>query len=173
MVHEEADDRTDASVAKRDEGHAHGSRFQGHGKRFHRPLAGIGAKNRIGEHRQVPPGRQQPTTQKHRAGAHLHSRRLKPLGSCSPACCCWQLCREYAIDLVNLGAIGGPLGSALNTLGTLTPGVKALVGFISFVVALISLAALRNFGPVLYYIGVAIFATVGLVIAQAIMGAVI
>jgi hypothetical protein len=79
----------------------------------------------------------------------------------------------YAIDLVNLGAIGGPLGSALNTLGTLTPGVKALVGFISFVVALISLAALRNFGPVLYYIGVAIFATVGLVIAGAIMGAVI
>ena len=80
---------------------------------------------------------------------------------------------SYAIDLVNLGAIGGPLGSALNTLGTLTPGVKALVGFISFVVALISLAALRNFGPVLYYIGVAIFATVGLVIAGAIMGAVI
>ena len=80
---------------------------------------------------------------------------------------------SYAIDLVNLGAIGGPLGSALTTLGTLTPGVKALVGFISFVVALISLAALRNFGPVLYYIGVAIFATVGLVIAGAIMGAVI
>src|SRR5262249_12739107 len=80
---------------------------------------------------------------------------------------------SHAIDLVNLGAIGGPLGSALNTLGTLTPGVKALVGFVSFVVALISLAALRNFGPVLYYIGVAIFATVGLVIAGAIMGAVI
>jgi hypothetical protein len=80
---------------------------------------------------------------------------------------------SYAIDLANLGAIGGPLGSALTTLGTLTPGVKALVGFISFVVALISLAALRNFGPVLYYIGVAIFATVGLVIAGAIMGAVI
>ena len=80
---------------------------------------------------------------------------------------------SYAIDLVNLGAIGGPLGSALTTLGTLTPGVKALVGFISFVVALISLAALRNFGPVLYYIGVPIFATVGLVIAGAIMGAVI
>ena len=80
---------------------------------------------------------------------------------------------SYAIDLVNLGAIGGPLGSALNTLGTLTPGVKAVVGFISFVVALISLAALRNFGPVLYYIGVAIFATVGLVIAGAIMSAVI
>ena len=80
---------------------------------------------------------------------------------------------SHAIDLANLGAIGGPLGSALTTLGTLTPGVKALVGFISFVVALISLAALRNFGPVLYYIGVAIFATVGLVIAGAIMGAVI
>ena len=35
---------------------------------------------------------------------------------------------SYAIDLVNLGAIGGPLGSALNTLGTLTPGVKARKG---------------------------------------------
>jgi hypothetical protein len=79
---------------------------------------------------------------------------------------------SYAIDLVNLGAIGGPLGSALPRWAP-DAGVKALVGFISFVVALISLAALRNFGPVLYYIGVAIFATVGLVIAGAIMGAVI
>jgi hypothetical protein len=48
-----------------------------------------------------------------------------------------------------------------------------LVGFVGFVVALISLAALRNFGPVLFYVGLAIFAAVGLVIAGAIMGAVI
>ena len=53
------------------------------------------------------------------------------------------------------------------------PGIKALVGFVGFVVALISLSALRNFGPVLFYIGLAIFAAVGLVIAGAIMGAVI
>jgi hypothetical protein len=38
---------------------------------------------------------------------------------------------------------------------------------------LISLAALRNFGPVLFYVGLAIFAAVGLVIAGAIMGAVV
>ena len=40
---------------------------------------------------------------------------------------------SYAIDLVNLGAIGGPLGSALNTLGTLTPGVKALAACRTFI----------------------------------------
>ena len=56
---------------------------------------------------------------------------------------------------------------------TFRPGIKALVGFVGFVVALISLAALRNFGPVLFYVGLAIFAAVGLVIAGAIMGAVI
>ena len=33
--------------------------------------------------------------------------------------------------------------------------------------------AVRNFGPVLFYVGLAIFAAVGLVIAGAIMGAVI
>ncbi|WP_323166076.1 hypothetical protein [Pseudomonas bubulae] len=47
------------------------------------------------------------------------------------------------------------------------------MGFIGFVVALISLSALRNFGPVLFYVGLAIFAAVGLVIAGAIMGAVV
>lgn len=50
---------------------------------------------------------------------------------------------------------------------------RPAVGFVGFVVALISLAALRNFGPVLFYVGLAIFAAVGLVIAGAIMGAVI
>ena len=49
----------------------------------------------------------------------------------------------------------------------------ALVGFVGFVVALISLSALRNFGPVLFYVGLAIFGAVGLVIAGAIMGAVV
>ena len=37
----------------------------------------------------------------------------------------------------------------------------------------ISLAALRNFGPVLFYLGMAIFGAVGLTIAGAILGAVI
>lgn len=75
-----------------------------------------------------------------------------------------------ALDLVAFTDITGPLTSALTTLGTLAPGVKAVVGFISFVVALISLAALRNFSPVLFFVGVAIFAAVGLTIGGAILG---
>ena len=79
----------------------------------------------------------------------------------------------YALDLVAFTGITGPLTSALTQIASLGPGIKALVGFVGFVVALISLAALRNFGPVLFYVGLAIFAAVGLVIAGAIMGAVV
>jgi hypothetical protein len=79
----------------------------------------------------------------------------------------------HALDLVAFTGITGPLTSALTQIAELGPGIKALVGFVGFVVALISLAALRNFGPVLFYVGLAIFAAVGLVIAGAIMGAVI
>jgi hypothetical protein len=79
----------------------------------------------------------------------------------------------YALDLVAFTGITGPLTSALTQISALGPGIKALVGFVGFVVALISLSALRNFGPVLFYIGLAIFAAVGLVIAGAIMGAVL
>ena len=79
----------------------------------------------------------------------------------------------YALDLVAFTGITGPLTSALTQIASLGPGIKALVGFVGFVVALISLAALRNFGPVLFYVGLAIFGAVGLVIAGAIMGAVI
>ena len=79
----------------------------------------------------------------------------------------------YALDLVAFTGITGPLTSALTQIASLGPGIKALVGFVGFVVALISLSALRNFGPVLFYVGLAIFAAVGLVIACAIMGAVI
>lgn len=78
-----------------------------------------------------------------------------------------------ALDLVAFTGITGPMVSALTQISSLGPGIKALVGFVGFVVALISLAALRNFGPVLFYIGLAIFGAVGLVIAGAIMGAVV
>ena len=78
-----------------------------------------------------------------------------------------------AIDLVAFTGITGPLTSALTQLAALAPGVNALVGFIGFVVALISLSALRNFSPVLFFIGLAIFGSVGLVIGGAIMGATI
>lgn len=77
---------------------------------------------------------------------------------------------SHALDLVAFTGITGPLTSALTQIADLGPGIKALVGF---VVALISLSALRNFGPVLFYVGLAIFAAVGLVIAGAIMGAVV
>lgn len=80
---------------------------------------------------------------------------------------------SHALDLVGFTGITGPLTSALTQIAELGPGIKALVGFIGFVVALISLSALRNFGPVLFYVGLAIFAAVGLVIAGAIMGAVV
>ncbi|WP_243457385.1 hypothetical protein [Ottowia testudinis] len=80
---------------------------------------------------------------------------------------------SFALDLVAFTGITGPLTSALTQIAALGPGIKALVGFVGFVVALISLAALRNFGPVLFYVGLAIFGAVGLVIAGAIMGAVI
>jgi hypothetical protein len=79
---------------------------------------------------------------------------------------------SHALDLVGFTGITGPLTSALTQISALGPGIKALVGFVGFVVALISLAALRNFGPVLFYVGLAIFGAVGLVIAGAIMGAV-
>lgn len=79
----------------------------------------------------------------------------------------------HALDLVAFTGITGPLVGALTLLAALGPGIKALVAFIGFVVAFISLAALRNFGPVLFYIGMAIFGAVGLVIAGAIMGAII
>ncbi|WP_227470632.1 hypothetical protein [Massilia sp. YMA4] len=78
-----------------------------------------------------------------------------------------------AVDLEAFTGLEGPLLSALTKLAELTPGLKALVGFIGFAVAFISLAALRNFSPVLYYIGMAIFGSVGLVMGGAILGAVI
>jgi len=80
---------------------------------------------------------------------------------------------SHALDLVAFAGIAGPMVAALAQLAALAPGVKALVGFIGFVVAFISLAALRNFGPVLFYLGMAIFGAVGLTIAGAILGAVI
>lgn len=80
---------------------------------------------------------------------------------------------SHAIDLVTFAGITGPLASALTQLAALTPAIKGMVVFIGFVVALISLAALRTFAPVLSYIGMAIYAAVGLVIAGAIVGAVV
>lgn len=79
----------------------------------------------------------------------------------------------HALDLITFAGITGPLASALTQLASLTPALKSLIVFIGFVVALISLAALRTFAPVLSYVGMAIFAAVGLVIGGAIIGAVV
>ena|SRR5208283_544331 len=76
-----------------------------------------------------------------------------------------------ALDLVTFSGITGPLTAALTQLGTLTPGVKAIVGVVAFAIALFGLSILRNFGPAVYFVGVCIFAAVGLVVGGSIMGA--
>lgn len=78
-----------------------------------------------------------------------------------------------ALDLVTFTGITGPLISALTQLGSLTPGVKAIVGVVAFAIALFGLSILRNFGPAVYFVGVCIFAAVGLVVGGSIMGATI
>ena len=76
-----------------------------------------------------------------------------------------------ALDLVAFTGITGPLTSALTQIGSLTPGVKAIVGVVAFAIALFGLSILRNFGPAVYFVGVCIFAAVGLVVGGSIMGA--
>ena len=78
-----------------------------------------------------------------------------------------------AVDLTALADIGGPLATALTQLSNLEAGIKALIGFIGFIVAFIALAALKNMGPVLFYVGLVVFGAVGLPIGAAILGAVI
>lgn len=78
-----------------------------------------------------------------------------------------------AMDLVTFTGITGPLTSALTTVAGLTPGIQAIVAVIGFVVAIISLSALRNMGPVLFFVGMIIFAAIGLTVAGAILGATI
>lgn len=79
------------------------------------------------------------------------------------------------LDMSNVGAATGlgPLQRAIQQFADMNTGLVALVIIIGFLVALVSLAALRNFAPVLGYVGLAIFAAVGLVVAFAIAGAVI
>jgi hypothetical protein len=76
-----------------------------------------------------------------------------------------------ALDLVAFTGVTGPLTAALTQLGTLTPGVKAIVGVVAFAIALFGLSILRNFGPAVYFVGVCIFAAVGLVVGGSFMGA--
>lgn len=79
------------------------------------------------------------------------------------------------LDITNVAAASGlgPMQTAIQQFADMNTGLKALVIIIGFLVALIGLAALRNFSPVLGYIGLAIFAAVGLTAAFAISGAMI
>ena len=79
----------------------------------------------------------------------------------------------HSVDMSNLAAIGGPLASTFTILSTLTPGIKALVAFIAFIVAGITLVSLKNFSAVLFYIGLLIFIAVGLTVGGAIIGAMV
>ncbi|TCJ20178.1 hypothetical protein EZJ19_00980 [Parasulfuritortus cantonensis] len=78
-----------------------------------------------------------------------------------------------SLDMGNVGAATGlgPMQAAIQQFADMNTGLKALVIVIGFLVALIGLAALRNFAPVLGYIGLAIFAAVGLTAGFAVAGA--
>lgn len=89
------------------------------------------------------------------------------------ACALGAIAPVHALDLIAFGGITGPLTTALTQIAALTPSVQAIVAVIGFIVAFISLAGLRNFGPVLFFVGMAIFGAIGLTVAGAIMGAVL
>jgi hypothetical protein len=99
-----------------------------------------------------------------------HPPTLRPVLLLACACSALFAVRGHALDLVTFAGIPGPMVAALTQLAALAPGIKALVGFLGFVVALITLAALRNFSSVLFYLGLCIFAAAGLVVGGAIMG---
>lgn len=79
------------------------------------------------------------------------------------------------LDMTNVAAATGlgPFQAAIQQFANMNTGAKALVIIIAFLVGLISLAALRNFAPVIGFIGVALFAAVGLLVGFAIAGAMI
>lgn len=95
--------------------------------------------------------------------------------SCAVGVFCAGNALAVNLDMNNVGAASGlgPVQVAVQQFADMNTGLKALVIIIGFLVALIGLAALRNFAPVLGYIGLAIFAAVGLSVAFAIAGAVI
>jgi hypothetical protein len=64
----------------------------------------------------------------------------------------------------------GPLAPAVTFLQDLTPGIKAIAVILGFVVAIIALSLLKDFGKVVFFGGIAIFASVGLPVALTIAG---
>jgi hypothetical protein len=80
----------------------------------------------------------------------------------------------YAVNIATLIADAtNPLSVALASVDNLTRGTKAIVIVIAFLGALIGASALKNAGAILQFVGVAIFAAIGLPVGLAIAGSVI
>lgn len=89
---------------------------------------------------------------------------------------CLALMMQQAIA-VDLAALlldpANPLAAALKTLDSLTNPMKAIAVVVGGIVVLLTLTMLKQFGIIVMYAGVAIFAAVGIPIALKIAGCVI
>jgi hypothetical protein len=65
----------------------------------------------------------------------------------------------------------GAMAPVFEQINGITPGIKAVVAVVGFIVALVSLVALRSFSAVLFFLGLAVFGAGGLAMAQALLGA--
>ncbi|MEO8152361.1 MAG: hypothetical protein ABI605_04765 [Rhizobacter sp.] len=65
----------------------------------------------------------------------------------------------------------GAMQTVFDQINGITPGVKAIVAVVGFIVALVSLVALRSFSAVLFFLGLAVFGAGGLAMAQTLLGA--
>ena len=76
-----------------------------------------------------------------------------------------------AMDPAMAGNVNGAMAPVFNQIDSITPGVKAIVAIVGFIVALVSLVALRSFSAVLFFLGLAVFGAGGLGMAQSLLGA--
>ena len=86
---------------------------------------------------------------------------------------CFDASVAQAVDFDTIKNQDGPMKDALQKFDTMSPGIKALIIFLGFVVGSITLIALRAIAPVLGYVGLAVFIGIGLGVGGAIAGAVI
>jgi hypothetical protein len=85
----------------------------------------------------------------------------------------------YAIPVAAMLAIapamaaepGEAMAPIFAQINAITPGVRAVVAVVGFIVALVSLVALRSFSAVLFFLGLAVFGAGGLAMAQSLLGA--
>lgn len=76
-----------------------------------------------------------------------------------------------AMDPAMASSATGAMANVFDQINNITPGVKAVVAIVGFIVALVSLVALRSFSAVLFFLGLAVFGAGGLGMAQALLGA--